>query len=225
MFSMKFFRQLNFFYFNSLNQFRQTVIRYHGRIGMKGMRGYCREMTKRKFCDLINRKRNLDGYTRLNLKYINARHLECRKSECKMEKPVRKLLIHLIDQWFPLGIPQLIHLDRSIDLLQCIRQKIIGDEVPHLKYSNKFYALIPHQGDNRRRRRFDTVEYCDSKIGFVNKMKSAIECLDKAEERHNKNINPLDYFIENWLEIELKALDTNEKAYKILQQAVTNTQH
>ncbi|XP_055326600.1 uncharacterized protein LOC129580314 [Sitodiplosis mosellana] len=158
-----------------------TCLRYHGRIGMKGIKGHCGKMSKTKFCNLINKKRNTYGFTRLNLMYANARHLECRKAESALEKPVRKLLIHLIDQWFPLGIPQLLHLNRAVDLLECLKKKIGENKMPHSKYSNKFYALIPHQGDNQRRERFKTIEHCDNKIKYVNKMQSAIECLTEAE--------------------------------------------
>lgn len=155
--------------------------------------------------------------------YCNARHLECRKSESELEKPVRKLLIHLIDQWFPLGIPQSRHLLRAVHLLDCLKRKINDGKVPELQHSNKFYALIPHVGDNQRRQRFKTIEHCDNKIVFVNKMISAVECLEVADNK--RNTNPLDYFIENWLRIELHVLESNDQAYTILKKVVENTQH
>lgn len=190
---------------------------------MGGIEGNCRQMSRKKFCDLINIKRNKYGFTRLNLMYANARHMECRKAESELEKPVRKLLIHLIDQWFPLGIPQELHLNRAINLLECMKKKISEGKVPRLKHSEKFYALIPHQGDNRRRERFKTIEHCNNKIKYVNRMQSAIECLSEAERMRRKN--PLDYFIEEWLKIELNVLKTNDEAYQILYKVVENTQH
>lgn len=190
---------------------------------MEGIKGYCRKTTKRKFCNLINLRRNKYGFTRLNLKYVNARHLEYRKPDSDLEDSVRKLLIHLIDQWFPLGLPEQRHLDRALHLLECLKKEIVKGNVPAIKHSNKFYALIPHQGDNRRRQRFRDVEYCDGKIEYVKRMKDAIECLEKAENK--RHTNPLDYFIENWLRIELQSLKPNEKEYEILKKVVENTQH
>ncbi|XP_031619969.1 poly [ADP-ribose] polymerase 1-like [Contarinia nasturtii] len=201
----------------------RTCLRYHGRIGMKGIRGYCRKMTKKQFCDLINRKRRLDGFTRLNLLYVNARHLENRKPESNLEKSVRKLLIHLIDLWFPLGLPLIEHLDRALCLLDGMHKQIAMGKVPKLEYTNKFYALIPHQGDNRRRQRFKDIIYCDSKIEYVNKMKSAIDCLTEANRR--RGINPLDYFIDNWIRVELIELNEEKIEYKILKNVVEKTQH
>lgn len=202
---------------------RLTSLRYHGRIGREGIKGICRQMTKKKFCDLIKRKRVRDGFTRLNILYANARHLECRKSKSRLEKPIRKFLIHLIDQWFPLGIPQSRHLDRAINLLKCLMQKIANRKKPSLKYSNKFYALIPHQGDERRRARFVTVEQCQNKIDYVNKMKLAINCLTEAEDQ--RDTNPLDYFIENWLSVELDVLSTDDAVFGTFKKVVQNTQH
>ncbi|XP_055308483.1 uncharacterized protein LOC129572536 [Sitodiplosis mosellana] len=54
-------------------------------------------------------------------------------------------------------------------------------------------------------------------------MQSAIECLTEVE--YMRRTNPLDYFIKEWLRIELHVLDTNEEAYKIIHKAVENTQH
>lgn len=204
--------------------FRRTCLRYHGRIGMKGIKGNPRQMTKKKFCDLIKRKRTLHGYTRLNIMYANARHSEKRcRIESELKKPVRKFLIHLIDQWFPLGIPQEIHLNRAIDLLEYLKKRIGKNKLPALKHSNKFYSLIPHQGDDRRRQRFKTIDLCNEKITYVKKMKSAIECLEEVE--YKRGINPLDYFIEKWLRIELNVLEINDPAYVILQKVVEKTQH
>lgn len=190
---------------------------------MEGIEGSSRKMSRKKFCDLINIKRNKCGFTRLNLMYANARHMECRKAQSELERPVRRLLIHLIDQWFPLGIPQELHLNRAVHLLECMKKKIARGKVPRLKHSEKFYALIPHQGDNRRRERFKTVEQCDKKIKYVNRMQSAIECLSEAETIRRKN--PLDYFIEEWLKIELDVLETDDEAYQMLNRVVENTQH
>lgn len=202
---------------------RSTCLRYHGRIGMQGIKGICRRMTKKKFCDLIEKKRTTYGFTRLNLMYANARHLEYKKPESKLQKPVRRLLIHLIDQWFPLGIPQTRHLDRAKCLLECIKKRIQVKKVPNLKHSNKFYALIPHQGDNRRRLRFKTTEQCENKIVYVDRMISAIECLTEADEQRRKN--PLDYFIDKWLDVDLKVLTSNDAPYQTLKKVVENTQH
>lgn len=190
---------------------------------MEGIKGICRPMQKHKFCKIIGRKRIHDGYTRLNLMYINARHLEHRKSESSLEMPVRKLLIHLIDSWFPLGIPEKIHLDRAKDLLECLKNEISNGKVPSLKYSNKFYELIPHQGDNQRRLPFKDIEYCDSKMEYVKRMESAIECFENAESV--RGANPLDYFIEKWLRIELEVLEPEDPIYEILNKVVENTKH
>lgn len=204
--------------------FRRTILRYHGRIGMNGLKGYCRPMrTKLSFCKLINKKRSLEGFTRLNLLYVNARHLENRKPKSNLAKPVRKLIIHLIDLWFPLGLPMIEHLDRAFNLLDIVKEKITRGKVPKLEYSNKFYALIPHQGDDRRRPRFRDVDYCDNKIEYVNKMKSAITCLVDAISK--RNTNPLDYFIENWMRVELNELNNENRQYEILNRVVENTQH
>lgn len=190
---------------------------------MAGIKGLCKPMQKRKFCDLIHRKREKDGFTRLNLMYVNARHLETRKTESDLPKPVRKLLIHIIDQWFPIGIPLELHLNRAIDLLECLKRKINEGKMPSLKHSNKFYELIPHQGDCRRRPRFKDIELCDNKIKYVETMKTAIDCLSKVDR--NRRRNPLDCFIEEWMRIELRVLEPNENAFEILSEVVKNTQH
>lgn len=190
---------------------------------MEGFGGSCRRMSKKKFCELIGNKRNRDGFTRLNLLYTNARHLEHRKCESSLEKPVRRLLIHLIDQWFPLGIPEKRHLDRAKQLLKYLKSEISKRKIPALKYSNKFYELIPHQGDNRRRLRFTDVEYCNSKVEYVERMESAIDCLENASGK--RGINPLDHFIEKWLRIELEVLKPEDSVYKILNRVVENTKH
>lgn len=205
--------------------FRRTRLQYHGRIGMPGIKGYCRpNVTKKQFCNLISRKRVRDGFTRLNLLFVNARHLEHRKAEStQIPKAVRKLLIHLIDQWFPIGIPHEIHLNRAVDLLEIMLRKIEIGKIPSLKHSNKFYELIPHQGDSMRRPRFKTAELCASKIDYVKRMKSAIDCFEKAQQYVNEN--PLEYFLENWLEIDMRMVEPNEHAHETLSRVIANTQH
>lgn len=211
--------------FNVLSNCRRMRLQYSGRIGMCGIKGYCRPLkSKKKFCDFIHRKRALDQFTRINLMYVNARHLEYRRPDSKLPKPVRKFLIHLIDQWFPIGIPLEIHLNRAIDLLECLKQKISEGKLPSLKHSNKFYALIPHQGDPRRRPRFTNVELCNNKIKFVETMRDAVvDCFSKFDKKCGPN--PLDYFIDNWLRIELHVLDPNDTAYEILNEVIVNTQN
>lgn len=190
---------------------------------MGGIKRFCKEITKRKFCDLIHRKRVRDGYTRINLMYVNARHLEYRKSESNSPKAVRKLLIHIIDQYFPVGIPQDIHLDRATNLLERLKRKITAGKVPKLKHSNKFYEMIPHLGDPRRRPRFKDTETCDNKLKYVDEMRSAVKCFEKCDGK--RDINPLDYFMEEFLRIDLKVLDTNDTTYQILNEVIENTQH
>lgn len=205
--------------------FRRARLQYHGRIGMPGLKGFCRpKVTKPHFCNLIRRKRVEEGYTRVNLMFVNARHLENRKAEItQLPRAVRKLLIHLIDQWFPVGIPQEIHMDRAINLLEILKRKIEAGKIPNLKHSNKFYELIPHQGDCCRRPRLKTVELCDNKMNYIQRMKSAIDCFETSQKYPNDN--PLEYFLENWLEIDLRVLSPDEQAYKDLKTVVENTQH
>lgn len=203
---------------------RRTCLRYHGRIGMNGIPGIYKQMTKKKFCELIAAKRVRDGFTRLNLLKVNARHLEHPyKLKSHLPSPVRRFLIYIIDQWFPAGIPLEIHLNRAIDLLERLREKIKAGKVPSLKYSNKFYELIPHHGDPRRRSRFKDVKFCNNKIKYVQTMKSATECFSAFNQRID--VNPLDHFIEKWLRIELKVLQPGDNAYEVLNEVVENTQH
>lgn len=156
--------------------------------------------------------------------YVNARHLEYRKAEAAhLPKAVRKLLIHLIDQWFPIGIPDEIHLDRAINLLEIMTRKIENGITPSLRHSNKFYELIPHQGDSARRPRFTTAELCANKINYVSRMKSAIDCFVRA--RAFPNDNPLEFFLEDWLEIDMRVVEPDEDAYNVLSSVVANTQH
>lgn len=191
---------------------------------MGGIAGHCRPMTKKQFCDLISRKRVIDGFTRLNLLRVNARHLEYRQTETELPKEVRKFAIHIIDQWFPLGIPLEIHLDRAIDLLECLKREIGKGNIPNIKHSNKFYELIPHQGDPRRRPRFMDVDLCDSKLKYVRIMREAIiDCFSQFYRKCRQN--PLDYFIEHWLRIELNVLEPTNNAYQILEEVIENTQH
>lgn len=164
------------------------------------------------------------GYTRVNLMFVNARHLENRKAELtNLPKAVRKLLIHLIDQWFPVGIPHEIHLNRAINLLEILSRKIAYEKIPSLKHSNKFYELIPHQGDPCRRPRFKDVEFCKSKLNYVARMQSAVDCFERSQKFPNEN--PLDYFLNEWLEIDLHVLEPDDPAYSVLNSVIENTQH
>lgn len=192
---------------------------------MPGIKGYCRpNVTKKQFCDLISRKRVKYGHTRLNLMFVNARHLEYRKPDSdQVPNAVRKLLIHLIDQWFPVGIPHDIHLNRAINLLEILQRKIECGKMPRLKHSNKFYELIPHQGESARRPRFKTVDLCANKIEYVKRMKSAIDCLEKFQRPGNDN--PWECFLVNWLQIDLRVVEPSEQAHEILSSVIANTQH
>lgn len=200
---------------------------------MGGIKGHCKPMIKSKFCKLVSRKRVLDGFTRLNLMFVNARHLENRyrianrHQDEEIPHAVRKLLIHIVDQWFPIGIPKELHLNRAIDLLECLKRKISAGKIPSLRHSNKFYELIPHTGDPRRRPRFRDVEQCDNKIKYVEIMKLAVnDCFSKFDPNFvTKYENPWNDFLNNWLRIELQDLEPTDQAYKILNEVAVNTQH
>lgn len=165
----------------------------------------------------------MDGFTRVNLMFVNARHLEYRREDTRLPAPVRKLLIHLIDQWFPIGIPHETHLDRANNLIEILQQRIARGKIPSLKHSNKFYALIPHQGDVRRRPRFKDVAFCKAKRDYVKRMQSAVECFSMSQKYPDEN--PLDYFLENWLEIDMRVLEPHENEYDILSDVIEKTQH
>lgn len=56
-------------------------------------------------------------------------------------------------------------------------------------------------------------------------MHSAVGCFAKSQERSQANQNPLDYFLFEWLQIDLRVLEQTENPYKILKDVVEKTQH
>lgn len=207
---------------------RSVCLRYYGRIGMNGMspENIYPSIAPKKYCEIIERDLKERKFTRLHITYANADHLIYRTPSSNLPAAIKYFLMFLIDQYFVLGIPKVEHLDEAELLLNSIKNKIKTGKIPELIYSNKFYELIPHQGDNQNRKRFRTNRFCNKKLSLIRKMRLIASKLNEASDSacHN-NKNPIDVFLQDWLNIEVRMVNPKSDVFRVLEQVAYNTQH
>lgn len=168
-------------------------------------------------------KKQLDGYTLMTMKYLNTRHFVVGCPASKLPVAVQDLLCDLIDGYFIVGIPEMHYLDEAENVILTARSAILRDEPLEKEHSYRFYEIIPHKGDQRRRPVLDNVEICDSKLSYMERMKATLQHLLIAQKSDQEN--PLDDFLANWLKTGITVLARNSDEFQVLNNVATRTQH
>lgn len=196
----------------------------HGRIGMEGLARfstYRRMGSQDEFEQFINRKINKMDFNYLNISHLNTRHFLHDQPGSELPRRNRNFLIYLLDEVMPFGIFKPSHLMHANHILNLIKVTI-DQQASITKFSNEFYAAIPHSGDRARRPIIDNVKLYDQKARLVEHLESIVSSLREGLEL---SISPLDHFSRNWLKSEFQRIPRKKTTFRVLENFINSTQH
>lgn len=193
-------------------------MRWHGRVGMRGFDKH--SQFHRNFSELEEHlsKFYIDFY-HLTVDFLNTRHFLYGQPDSQLPESVLCLIMHLLDEYMPMGILSLNQISSAKRVLRLIKCRGTYSNSNH---SNQFYQMIPHSGNPKRLCLINDDQKYKSKELVVNNLRSVIESLDTGRK---SSINPIEYFTQDWLRTQLYEIDTYSSEYQRIKCCVERTQY
>lgn len=183
---------------NTLERFRQSVIRDDG------------EHSPRPFYQL-------------EMEFINANHLVFGQPASHLPETVKTLLMYLLDEYMPTGIPSMEEILRAENILHEIERNLLENQQIDSNLSENFYQIIPQIGNPDRLEIINSRRMYRNKIVVLDCLRSALEAIYAGVR--NTEMNPIDYFRRYWLRTEFNEVDRASVEFQRLCQCTERTQH
>lgn len=159
----------------------------------------------------------------MDIEYVNARHLVWEQPESDFSETETNLLLHLLDEYMPMGILHIDQIEKAEDILHRIRERLVANRDVDNDLSTEFYECIP-QNDF-----VEPLQFMNNRRIYRNKIQ-VLDCLRSALEAiyagvRSESMNPIDYFTRYWLRTELNEVDRNSDEFSQLNVCFQATQH
>lgn len=164
---------------------------------------------------------------KLNMRFLNVEHLIYHRidsvktlSKIPLNDSVKNVLIYMINQYFPLGIPHLNLIENAENILKELGMRITSQDQERALtdqeltlLSNKYYSVILQRGSANQRKIIDSIDYLRSKEYIVREMRSIISSL---RDDQDLQINPIDFFFKiGWIVVCVNLIETLN-SFKVL---------
>lgn len=161
-------------------------------------------------------------YHRLKVCFENAAALIVDEPSTKLHKCIAEFIERMIDAYMPFGIFNSEGLSDARRVLTEIQLVLSGGRpIPDLyekklrKKSNQFYQMIPHIEFNFCRPRklplIDTLTLCRNKMELIDRLEAVMGALEAG--RQTENMNPLDFIYNNFMDADLRPIETEHADY------------
>lgn len=162
------------------------------------------------FHEVCHEMEQSSSYHRMKLCFENAAGLMIDEPPINLHQCISEFIERMIDAYMPLGILNSTGLNDARNVLNEIRQTLIqpNNASKIIEKSNEFYKMIPHIEFNfdqpKKLPPISTLINCRNKMELIDHFEAVTKALQTG--RQMENCNPLEYFYNSFLNVELNPI-------------------